>query len=58
MVDLNELILPFTNLPLIGDKMGYAYEVVGYVALRTTVFSELTKIESMLRNNDRDSLEA
>jgi hypothetical protein len=59
MVDLtecNELILPFSNLPLIEDKMSCAYEAVGYVALRTTVFSELIKIDSMLRNNDRDSL--
>jgi hypothetical protein len=60
MVDLtecNELILPFSNLPLIEDKMSCGYEVVGYVALRTTVFPELIKIDAMLRNNDRDSLE-
>jgi hypothetical protein len=60
MVDLtkcNELILPFTNLPLIEDKIGYAYEIVGYAAFRTTVLSELIKIDSMLINNDKDSLE-
>ncbi len=56
-VDLTQcktLVLPVANLQLIEGKIDYGIDC--FVAIRTTVFSELEGIDSMLRVNERESL--
>jgi hypothetical protein len=56
-VDLTQcktLVLPVANLQLIEGKIDYVIDC--FIAIRTTVFSELKGIDSMLRVNERESL--
>ncbi len=48
------LVLPVANLQLIEGKIDYVIDC--FVAIRTSVLSELKGTDSMLRVNERESL--